>query len=282
MHKPSYPSWKDTEVLDDFFIKGRNMWPDLKELRDLRLDRSKVSDEVVTFIRSTALNEHGIVHYVRAYLRSYGDDYKLGIWAAMWGGEEYLHSIVLRTILKALGEKITQGEMEGLETGSYAGNYDDYLVRTAVSPLMDRRMEQLIYGVIQEYSAYIAYSSVAAASEDPILTKLLTRIARDEMRHCRFFQLSLESLVEYASDAERELIWPQFRTFFKNFQMPQEFIEMFTEYDMGTDLYTKFWTSEYRSKMVLYLTHYFEQYRNGGTPKKHELELADVDTIKML
>ena len=260
------PSWQDTEVLDDFFIKGRNMWPDLKELHHLRLDRERVSPQIVAFIRSTALNEHGIVHYVRSYLRAYGDDYKLGIWAAMWGGEEYLHSIVLRRILGALGESISPEEFEGLETGAYAEGYDSYLERMAVSPLMDLRMEQLIYGVIQEYSAYIAYSSVSEACEEPTLAKLLLRVARDEMRHCRFFQLSLEAIAEHVAKEERDLIWPQFRAFFRDFKMPQEFIGIFKERDMGTDLYIGFWTPEDRSKMVLYLTHYFGKFRTKSAP----------------
>ena len=92
------PSWRDPSALDEFFIKGRNMWPDLGEISKLPFRRELVPDNVVEFMRSTALNEYGIVHYVKGYFRAYGDDYKLGIWASFWGGEEYLHSIVLRTI----------------------------------------------------------------------------------------------------------------------------------------------------------------------------------------
>jgi hypothetical protein len=36
---------------------------------------------------------------------------------------------------------------------------------------------------------------------------------------------------------------------------------MFKEYDMGTDLYTRFWTAEHRSRLVLFLTHYFQKFR---------------------
>jgi hypothetical protein len=63
--------------------------------------------------------------------RAYGDDYKLGIWASMWGGEEYLHSIVLRTILAGLGETISEAENTGLETGAYQENYEATWRRSA-------------------------------------------------------------------------------------------------------------------------------------------------------
>ena len=51
-------------------------------------------------------------------------------------------------------------------------------------------MLQLIYGVLQEYSAVIAYTSAAEKCNDENL-KLLMRISKDEMRHCRFNQLAL-------------------------------------------------------------------------------------------
>lgn len=272
------PSFRNTDTLDDFFIKGRNMWPDLKEFRNLKLDRSLVSDEVMTFLKSTALNEHGIVHYVRGYLRSYGADYKLAIWAAMWGGEEYLHSIVLRQIIHGLGEEISEEQVTGLETGDYARSYDDYLEEVRLKPHMSRRMQQLIYGVIQEFAAVIAYRSVAAACEEPTVVKLLKRIAKDEMRHCRFFQLCLEAMAENAIPQERALIWDQFNILFKDFRMPQEHIKMFTEFDMGTDLYTSFWTPQDRSKIVLFLTHYFRQYRDASQVPETapDAELSEV------
>lgn len=266
------PSWRDTEALDEFFVRGRNMWPDLKELRDLELDRQRVPDEVVRFIRSTALNEHGIVHYVKGYFRAYADDYKLGIWAAMWGGEEYLHSIVLRRILAGLGEAIEPSQFEGLEHGDYARSYDDYLERKRLAPHMSARMQQLIYGVVQEFSAVIAYSSVADACEEPTVARLLRRIAKDEMRHCRFFQLCLEALAGNTSAEERALIWDQFNVLFKDFQMPQEHIEMFAENAMSTDLYTRFWTPAHRGRLVLFLTHYFKQFRCAATKSTQGLD----------
>lgn len=256
------PSWHDTKILDEFFIRGRNMWPDLGDIAKMKFDRALVPEDVVKFMRSTALNEHGIVHYVKGYFRAYGDDYKLGIWASIWGGEEYLHSIVLRTILDGLGEEISEGEYAGLELGDYGDNSDTYLARKREGYRMDQRLQQLVYGVIQEYAAKIAYSSVADAAGDPNVSSLLRRMAKDETRHCRFFQLCLEALAENVGDEERAEIWPQFNALFKEHRMPQEHIAMFGEYNMGTDLYIKFWTPAYRSELVLYLTNYFRQFRD--------------------
>lgn len=257
-----YPTWSDTEVLDQFFALGRTMWPDLDELKSLRIERARVDDDVVRFLRSTALNEYGIVHYMHTYFKSYGADYKLAIWAAIWGGEEYTHFVVLRRILEAMGERIAPEEYAGVEkVDSYEWGYSDYYDRVRVGPAMTRRLQTLIYGVIQEYSAVIAYSAVGEASGDPDIDRLLKRVARDEMRHCQFFQRSLEVAAANCPAEERALIWAQFAAFFKDFSMPQEFIELFRERDMGTDLYIRFWTPEHRARMALYLTHYFRQFR---------------------
>ncbi len=256
------PSWRDTETLDDFFIRGRGMWPDLRDIPKLEFHRELVPDEVVRYLRSTALNEHGIVHYTKGYLRAYGDDYKLGIWSVMWGGEEYLHSIVLRMILAGLGEGISEEQYAGLEQGSYEQNSDSYLAGKREGTGLSRGMQQLVYGVIQEYAAYIAYSSVADVAGCPTVEGLLRRIAKDEVRHCRFNQLGLEAMVENAGAEERAQIWPQFRALFRDHQMPTEHIEMFAEQEMATDLYISFWTPEYRAKLALYLTKYFRKFRD--------------------
>ena len=264
------PSLRDTKTLDQFFIKGRQMWPDLEELAELPYRRELVPDDVVRFIRSTALNEHGIVHYVKSYFRAYGDDYKLGIWASMWGGEEYLHSIVLRTILTGLGETISEAENTGLETGAYQENYESYMEEKRKGFKMDARLQQLVYGVMQEYAAKIAYSSVADVAGDPNVESLLRRVAKDEMRHCRFFQLCLEAMAENGGDDIRSEIFPQFMALLKDHRMPQDHIPMFTELDMGTDLYIKFWTAEHRSNLLLYLTNYFRKFRTAGTERAAE------------
>jgi hypothetical protein len=278
------PSWSDTGTLDDFFVAGRKMWPDLAEVRRMRFDRSLVPDEVVRFIRSTALNEHGIVHYVKGYFRSYGEDYKLGLWASIWGGEEYLHSIVLRALLEGLGERISPLEYTGLEKGDYAENMERYLETKRAGTAVSRRTQQLIYGVMQEYAAVIAYSSVADVAGDPALARILRRVAKDEMRHCRFFQLSLEALAQNVSDEEFSGIWVMFRALFKDHEMPQDQIAMFQELDMATDLYIKFWTPQYRSNLILFLTHYFRKFRSGraalqGTPANVD---ADADALSAL
>lgn len=258
------PSWHDSTTLDEFFIKGRNMWPDLKDIGKLEFRREQVPDKVVEFIRSTALNEHGIVHYVKSYFRAYGDDYKLGIWAAMWGGEEYLHSIVLRTVLEGLGETISDEQIAGLEHNDYAERYDAYLARKREGFRMSPAMQQLIYGVMQEYAAKIAYCSVADVAGDANVAYLLRRVAKDEVRHCRFFQLCLEAMAENVDEDIRAEIWPQFKVLFGDHQMPTEHIEMFDQQGMGTDLYVGFWTPEHRSDLVLYLTRYFAKFRSAA------------------
>ncbi len=260
------PTWVDTSKVDEFFIAGRNMWPDLKDNSKLEFQRDVVPEDAIRFMRSTALNEYGVVHYTKGYFRHYGSDYKLASWAMIWGGEEYLHSIVLRTILKGLGVEISDEEFEGLEEGEYEKNYDSYLKEKRSGYKMDPRVQQLLYGVLQEYSATIAYSSVADAVGDPNIARLLRRMAKDETRHCRFNQICLESLVDQMGDEIRAEIWPQFNALFKDHRMPQEHIAMFAEFNMGTDLYIKFWTPEYRSNLILYLTNYFRKFRKPPAP----------------
>ena len=49
---PPTPSHLDIDVVDKFFAVGRNLWPDIDEIRKLPFDRSKFSDEVIRFLKS--------------------------------------------------------------------------------------------------------------------------------------------------------------------------------------------------------------------------------------
>ncbi|GEM_PF-1146117 len=255
---PSFPS---PDTLDKFYISGRKMWPDLAELKNLKFDRSQVDDEVVQFMRSTALNEYGVAHYIGSYLNSYKDDFKLRMWSAIWAAEEYVHYLVLRRMLEGLGESLTDEDFTGLEKGEFVNSYADYFESILISPDVDRRMVQLIFGVIQEFAAVIAYTAVSEKCKIPEMGALFKRIARDETRHFRFNQLALESLCKNYSERECAMIWPQFRAIWGNLQMPQEHIEYFAELDMGTKLYTGFWSGELKSRMILRMTQYFKKFR---------------------
>jgi rubrerythrin len=253
---------EDNETLEHFFTIGRSLWPDRKEIKKgLALDKTKVPDKVISFMRSTCMNEYGIAHYVKAYYRSYGDNYRMSVWATLWGGEEYLHYLVLRQCLKALDADITTDEYIGLEKGSYEVNSEQYLDEMRVSPHISRHVQQMVYNVLQEYSAYVAYNSVSEAVEDSRLADILRRMANDEMRHCSFFQIALKEYVKTASPEETACIWSQFKAIWNNFSMPQEHIEMFEEKGYATDLYISFWEPKWRSKMAIDLTHYFKQFR---------------------
>ncbi len=262
---PPFPSHLDNDVLDMFFAKGRNLWPDIGEIEKLEFDRSKFDDNVINFLKSTSMNEYGTAHYTKGYYNAYGNDYKLNVWAMVWGSEEYMHYLVLRKVLLALGEEIEPHIIEGVEYGDFYERYVQYLEDIRVDPAMDPRLVQAVYGVVQEYSAVIAYTAVAEAVDDPEFTKVMKRISKDEMRHSRFNQISVEALIKQAPE-QRKYVWPQFSVLFKDHKMPQEFIDMYDEEGIGTDLYTSFWTPKFRSKLVLYLTHYFGQFREEAVP----------------
>ncbi len=259
--KPFQPSFPSPDTLDKFYISGRKMWPDLAELKNLKFDRSKVPDEVVRFMRSTALNEYGVAHYVGSYLRSYNDDFKLRMWSAIWAAEEYVHYLVLRRMLEGLGEPLTDEDFVGLEQGNFNDSYAEYFENILIDPNIDRRVVQLIFGVIQEFSAVIAYTAAGEKCNIPEMRVLFKRIARDETRHFRFNQVALESLCKNCSEDERALIWPQFRAIWGDLQMPQEHIEYFSEMDIGTDLYTGLWSGELRSRLIIRMTQYFKKFR---------------------
>lgn len=169
-------------------------------------------------------------------------------------------------MLEGLGEPITDEDFAGLEECDFVISYAAYFESILISPDIDRRKVQLIFGVIQEFSAVIADTTASEKCNIPEMEALFKRIARDETRHFRFNQVALESLCETCSEKERALIWPQFRAIWGDLQMPQEHIEYFSNLDMGKQLYTEsrsgeLRSGELRSRMVHRMTQYFKKFR---------------------
>lgn len=268
---PPFPSFRRPDTLDRFFVAGRHMWTDIDDFKKWRLDRSKVPDQVVRFLRSTSLIEYGVSQYVRSYLHYYGEDFKLAMWSAIWAAEEYTHYLVLRRMLEALGEELTDEDFAGLERGDFYDSYHAYFDGVRLAGF-DARMAQLVFGVVQEHSAVIAYTAASKKCGIPELAAVLKRVARDEVRHSRFNQVALESMVHACAPAEREKIWPQFRLVIGGLRMPQEHVAYFNEKHMGSELYHSLWDEKDWSRMVLYLTQYFGRFRKPLRVEDPELE----------
>lgn len=267
---PPFPSFKRPDTLDRYFTAGRCLWPDIDEFKKWELDRSQVPDEVMHFLRSTSLIEYGVSQYVRSYLHYYGEDFKLSMWSAIWAAEEYTHYLVLRRMLEALGEELTDEDFAGLERGDFYDSYISYFDQARLEGF-DPRMAQLVFGVVQEHSAVIAYTAASKKCGIPELAAVLKRVARDEVRHSRFNQVTLESMVQFCPPEQREMIWPQFREVIGGLQMPQEHVAYFNEKQMGSELYHSLWDEKDWSRMVLYLTQYFSRFRKPAEGPAEEL-----------
>ena len=268
---PPFPSFPRPDTLDQFFVAGRHMWTDIDEFKKWRLDRSQVPDEVMHFLRSTSLIEYGVSQYIKGYLHYYGDDFKLSMWSAIWAAEEYTHYLVLRRMLEALGEELTDEDFAGLERGDYYDSYVEWIDSIRIEGF-EKRMAQLVFGVVQEHSAAIAYTAASKKCNIPELAAVLKRIARDEVRHSRFNQVTLESMVRRCEPEQREMIWPQFRLVISQLRMPQEHVAYFNEKHMGSELYHSLWDEKDWSRMVLYLTQYFGRFRKPLEDGVQELE----------
>ena len=97
-----YPSFENSDIIDDYFIKGRSLWYDLNEIKNIELNRENIPDDVLKFLKSTALNEHGVSHYLGGYYHNFHNDYKLRFWSAMWAAEEYTHYIIFKVYVEHL------------------------------------------------------------------------------------------------------------------------------------------------------------------------------------
>jgi acyl-[acyl-carrier-protein] desaturase len=130
--------------------------------------------------------------YHREFVFSFILEEKFGRWIGRWTAEEHLHAIALRNYLVVTRE-IDPAANEDVRVEHVMKGYraDTY-----------SQVERLVFMAFLEREHAVFCRNLEAQIEEPILKKLLGRIARDEERHEEFFA----NLVSHLLAGSREEI----------------------------------------------------------------------------
>lgn len=159
IHESQKPEWFPTELIPENW-KGTKLPPELAAGLTLNL-----------------LTEDGLPYFLSLLVTHLGDEGPLFEWNKLWTSEEKLHGTAIQLYLyECLGreERIRVERME-----------KQYL-RVGFWPDWSRDPFKLLaYVVLQERATQFSHAAIArkAASVDPVLRTLMSKIAGDESRH---------------------------------------------------------------------------------------------------
>lgn len=161
---------------------------------------------VQTALQLNLLTEENLPSYHRELTRALGTNGTWGDWIARWTAEEGRHGIVLRDYLVV--QRIVDPEMLEIERMA--------TVQAGYHAPEKGMLEGLAYVSFQELATRISHRNTGHVSNDPLLDRLLQRIAADENLHHIFYRSIIKDALDYAPTATLEAI--AFEA--ENFQMP--------------------------------------------------------------
>lgn len=107
----------------------------------------------------------------------------------MWNFEEFWHGEALAKVLAAhgipTGDEHIRGVRKRLGWRDRIAPIEQAIIANIVG--VDYVAVHMTFGAINEWSAHSAYTRLMAREDHPVLTKLLTRIIKQETRHAAFY-----------------------------------------------------------------------------------------------
>ncbi|MGB1558157.1 MAG: acyl-ACP desaturase [Oceanococcaceae bacterium] len=182
-------------------LEQRNLWMpsdllDEGERDQLREAARGLPDAVRAGLALNLLTEEGLPHFHRLIAVHMGEDSVWNRWNNIWTAEEDRHGCVLRDYARDAGIF----DMAALERLQYA-----YLEAGFNPDWGHDPYKLLAYTSLQEKATQRAHGNLArlAATEEPRLQHILSRVAGDESRHHVFYRDAFAMLLQ--EDPERAL-----------------------------------------------------------------------------
>ncbi len=165
-----------------------------------------LSPEALRCLRSMSDIESHTVCYLRDLLvtPSHADP-TVTTFLTMWNFEEYWHGEALAKILAAHGIPTGDDHIRGVRKRL---GWRDRLVpieQAIIANLVgaDYVAVHMSFGAINEWSAHAAYTRLMAREDHPVLTRLLSRIIRQETRHAAFYASQARERLARSAKARR-------------------------------------------------------------------------------
>jgi acyl-[acyl-carrier-protein] desaturase len=175
--------------------------------------QSQLSETARTAMVVNLLTEDNLPSYHFEIAKSFGRDGAWGTWVHRWTAEEDRHGIAIRDYLSVTRAvdpvALERARMVHMSAG-FANAHDTML-------------HSLAYVSFQELATRISHRNTGVASQEPICTQLLARIAADENLHMIFYRNVLGAAFEREPSRTMEAV----RDVVLDFQMPGYTIEGF-------------------------------------------------------
>lgn len=180
--KPGTPLSKDLaarqfapDLFEEYRRRSRKLWYYIEDLDFSTAQPGLLTQRQRDFVFTTTLGETSGLAVSDGFLRAFRTSAELAPFFGTWFVEELNHYRGFHRYVATMGEQWTPRDIERVAEVEFR-------------PYSDDVAEIATCNMFQELVAYLVYRSFAKQVADPFLTQMVGQIAKDELRHFRFYQ----------------------------------------------------------------------------------------------
>ena len=169
-----------------------------------RVGISDVEERILRYMGDT---ESHTILYMRDLLAGHSTrDPEITAFLSAWVYEELCHGRAISRLLKEVGRPEEEDRYTKVTAGSSAREFIEAALSHAAAYLSPRFIAlHMTWGAINEATAAAAYQRMEQMTANPVLAKLINRMARQERRHFSFYWHQAQKRLE-ADRASRVLV----------------------------------------------------------------------------
>ncbi len=163
--------------------------------------------ELTAMLVLNLLTEDGLPYFLSLIVHHLGDKGEMWKWSRRWTAEENRHGTVLKHYMRCLLSEQQMAHVERAET--------EYL-ESGFWPDWEGHPYQLLgYVIMQEMATQLSHANIArlARHHDPVLGKILGKIAGEEGAHHRFYLSLFQHIIACDSTGSIRSLWQALRSF---------------------------------------------------------------------
>jgi rubrerythrin len=175
----------------DRFMEGSGK-VDLSDIDWSEVPKHRLTPEALRTLRYFLNTENSTFFYVKTLMLTKAAfvEPELAPFICVWNYEEEFHGRAFRKFLEAYGETVDQDYRSDLYLSRGTGEKIDEIGQRILSMMFPDAWPavHMVWGVVQEWTTYMAYQALLDRINHPILNQICHRIMKQELRHYAFYK----------------------------------------------------------------------------------------------
>jgi hypothetical protein len=180
---------------------------DLSDIDWSEVPKHPLTPEELRALRYFMITEGSTFFYVKALMQTNAvlEEPDFAPFLCVWMYEEEFHGRAFRKFIESYGIPVDATYRKNLFVKRGIGERIDEVGQVVLSKMFPDGWPavHMVWGVIQEFTTYMAYQAIIERMNHPVLTTICQRIMKQELKHFAFYKSQAEKRLAGSKSAQR-------------------------------------------------------------------------------